>query len=203
MTNDLEKQLKRKISVEFRNTPIEDALALMADQADVNIVKSPAVTGSVTVKLTNVPLKEALDNILAAHGYGYVADKSMIRVALASEIDQVAERIVSKIYRIRYTNVKEVESALRRFISRYGSLSSVPSKSNIIVTDTESHIKAIDKIIEEVDRVENVGVQQSQKQPAETGQKKKGSIKKLLKLTVAIVGFLAALMTVLHFLGLL
>ncbi len=170
MTSDLEKRLKRKISVEFRNTAIEDALMLMADQADVDIVKSPAVTGSVTVKLTDVPLKEALDNILAAYGYRYIADKNMIRVAPADEIEQVAERIVRRIYRIRYAGVKEVESALRRFISKYGSLSSFPSKSNIIVTDTESQIKAIDEFIKEVDRVENAGVQPSQKKPAETEQ---------------------------------
>jgi len=154
VTSDLEKRLKRKISVEFRNTPIEDALMLMAELADVDIVKSPAVTGSVTVKLTDVPLGEALDNILAAHGYGYAADKNMIRVAKADEISQMAERIISRIYRIRYANVKEVESALRKFISKKGSISSVPSKSNIIVTDTESQIKAIDEFIEEVDRAE-------------------------------------------------
>ena len=149
----LKERMQKKISIEFRNTPIEDALMLMADQADVDIVKSPAVTGSVTVKLTDVPLGEALDNILAAHGYGYAADKNMIRVAPASEISHVAERIISRIYRITYADVKEVESALKRFISKQGSLSSNPGTSNIIVTDTESQIKAVDEFIEEVDRM--------------------------------------------------
>jgi len=149
----LKERMQKRISIEFRNTPIEDALMLMADQADVDIVKSPAVTGSVTVKLTDVPLGEALDNILAAHGYGYAADKNMIRVAPADEISQVAERIISRIYRITYADVKEVESALKRFISKQGSLSSNPGTSNIIVTDTESQIKAIDEFVEEVDRI--------------------------------------------------
>ncbi len=145
--------MQKRISIEFRSTPIEDALMLMADQADVDIVKSPAVTGSVTVKLTDVPLGEALDNILAAHGYGYAISKNMIRVAPADEISQVAERIISRIYRITYADVKEVESALKRFISKQGSLSSNPGTSNIIVTDTESQIKAIDEFVEEVDRI--------------------------------------------------
>ena len=89
----LKERMQKRISIEFRSTPIEDALMLMADQANVDIVKSPLVTGTVTVKLTDVPLGEALDNILAAHGYGYAADKNMIRVAPADEISHVSERI--------------------------------------------------------------------------------------------------------------
>jgi len=151
--SSLKERMQKRISVEFRNTAIEDALMLMADQADVDIVKSPTVTGSVTVKLTDVPLKEALDNILAAHGYRYVADKNMIRVASADEITQVAERILSRIYRITYADVKEVESALRKFLSKQGSLTSVRGTSNIIVTDTESQVKAMDEFISEIDRI--------------------------------------------------
>jgi len=149
----LKDRMQKRISIEFRSTPIEDALMLMADQADVDIVKSPSVTGSVTVKLTDVPLGEALDNILAAHGYGYAADKNMIRIAPAGEISQVAERIISRIYTITYADVKEVESALKRFISKQGLLSSNAGTSNIIVKDTESQIKVIDEFIEAVDRM--------------------------------------------------
>lgn len=149
----LKERMQKRISVEFRNTAIEDALMLMADQADVDIVKSPSVTGNVTVKLTNVPLNEALDNILAAHGYRYVADRNMIRVAPADEIAQVAERIITRIYTITYADVKEVESALRKVLSKQGTLSSNLGTSNIIVTDVESQIKAIDEFVEVIDRM--------------------------------------------------
>ncbi len=149
----LKERMQKLISVEFRNTAIEDALMLMADQANVDIVKSPSVTGSVTVKLTNVPLKEALDNILAAHGYRYVADRNMIRVAPEDEIEKVAERMLHRIYTITYADVKEVESALKRFLSKQGYLSSCPSTSNIIVNDTEGQIKAMDEFVEKVDRM--------------------------------------------------
>jgi type IV pilus assembly protein PilQ len=152
-TSPLKDRMQKRISVEFRNTAIEDALMLMADQADVDIVKSPAVTGNVTVKLTDVPLEEALKSILRTHGYDYVADKSLIRVASADEFEQIAEKLVSRIYRITYADVREVERALKRFISKQGYLSSSPGTSNIIVTDTESHIKAIDEFVEEVDRI--------------------------------------------------
>jgi len=149
----LEQRMLKKISIDFREMPIEDVIRMMAKQADVDIVKSPKVTGNVTVTLTNVPLGEALNNILAAHGYGYVVGENMIRIAPVDEIAERAEMLVSRIYRITYADVKEVEVALRKFISGQGSLSSNPGTSNIIVTDTESKIKAIDTFIKEIDRV--------------------------------------------------
>jgi type IV pilus assembly protein PilQ len=149
----LEQRMLKKISIDFRNTPIEDVIRIMAEQADVDIVKSPQVIGNVTATLTNVPLGEALDNVLAAHGYGYVTGKNMIRIAPVAEITDKAERLDSKIYHITYANVVEVEKALKKFISSRGSLSSNPGTSHIIVTDTETNIKAINTFIEEIDRI--------------------------------------------------
>ncbi|MBN2018993.1 MAG: secretin and TonB N-terminal domain-containing protein [Sedimentisphaerales bacterium] len=149
----LEQRLQKKISVDFRDTPIDDVIRIMAEQADVDVVKSPKVTGTVTAKLSNVPLEEALKNILAAQGYDYVMTKNMIRVAPAAEILQEAEKLVSKIYRITYADIKGVERALSKFVSQRGFVSVNAGTSNIIVTDTESKIKAIDTFIEEIDRI--------------------------------------------------
>ena len=150
---ELEQRMRKRISINFSNTPIDDVLRIIADQANMNIIKSPKVVGDVTATLTDVPLEEVLNNILTSHGYGYVMDKNMIRVAPLEDIATVDERLTNRIYRIYYANVTEVEKALSKFISQRGSLSSSPSTSNIIVTDTETKIKAIDKFIEEIDRI--------------------------------------------------
>ena len=149
----LEQRMQKKISVDFRETPVDDVIRIMAEQADVDVVKSPKVTGSITAKLTNVPLDEALRNILAANGYDFVMTKNMIRVAPASEITQESEKLVNKIYRITYADIKEVEKSLKKFVSQRGFVSINPGTSNVIVTDTESKIKAIDTFIAEIDRI--------------------------------------------------
>ncbi|MGD9109414.1 MAG: secretin N-terminal domain-containing protein [Phycisphaerales bacterium] len=149
----LEQRMQKRISIDFRGTPIDDVIRLMAEQADVDIVKSPKVVGEVTTRLTDVPLSEALTNILAAHGYGYVTTKNMIRIAPMAELTERAEVLTSRIYRITYADVEEVETALRKFISNRGSISANVGTSNIIVTDTESKIKAIDTFITEIDRI--------------------------------------------------
>ena len=149
----LEQRMLKRITVDFRDTPIDDVIRAMAEQADVDIIKSPKVTGNVTTTLTNVPLGEALTSILAAHGYSYVATKNIIRVAPVGEISEETERLVDRIYRLNYANVTEVEKALKKFISSRGSLSSNSGTSNIIVTDTETKIKAVDTFIQEIDRI--------------------------------------------------
>jgi type IV pilus assembly protein PilQ len=149
----LERQMQTKISIAFAETPIDDVIRAIAEKADVDIIKSPQVTGTVTATLTDVPLGEALDNILAAHGYGYVADKNVIRIAPVAELAQKAEALVSRIYRITYANIEDVEKTLEKFISQRGSISASKSTSNIIVTDTESRIKAMDTFIMEIDRI--------------------------------------------------
>jgi type IV pilus assembly protein PilQ len=151
--SDLAQRMQKKVSVDFRNTPIEDVLRIMADQSSVDIIKSPKVLGTVNATLTNIPLDEALSNILATNGCGYVASNNMIRVLPLEDMTEMSERLVSRIYRINYANVKDVEDALKKFISPRGSISSNYGTSNIIVTDSESKIKAIDTFVDEVDRV--------------------------------------------------
>lgn len=150
----LELQMQKTISIEASDLPIDQVIRQLAEQADIDVVISPKVTGNVNVgPLTDVPLAEALKNILSTHGYDYVVDKNMVRIVPASEVTQVAEKLVSRIYRITYADVTEVEKALTKFISKQGSLSSNPGTSNVMVTDTESKIKAIDTFIEEIDRI--------------------------------------------------
>ncbi len=149
----LEQRMQKKISVDFRDTAIDDVIRIMAEQANVDVVKSPKVTGTVTAKLSNVPLEEALRNILASQGYDYVASKNMIRIAPTGEISQEAEKLITKIYRVNYADIKDLEKSLAKFVSQRGAISINQGTSNIIVKDTESNIKAIGTFIEDIDRV--------------------------------------------------
>lgn len=149
----VQQRMQQEISIDFKETLIDDVLMIMAKQADVDIIKSPKVEGMVTATLTDIPLAEALSNILEAHGYTYITTDNMIRVVPKDEVLEVREKMDSRVYRITYADVSQVEKALEKFISDRGSISASTSTSNIIVTDVESKIKAIDSFINEIDRV--------------------------------------------------
>jgi len=147
----LEERLAKTISVEFRKAAIEDVLRIMADQANVDIVKSPKVTGEVTVTLTDVPLEEALNNILSVHGFTHVLSQNMIRVITAAEQVEKPEILQTKTFEIVYADVTEVVKALEKFKSSKGFVSFIQGTSHIIVTDTESKIRDITLFIEKID----------------------------------------------------
>ena len=144
--------LRTKITQTWVNESIDKVLMDLADLANVDIVKSPKVTGNVTAKVTDVPLEEALTNILAAHEYTYVATDSMIRVVPISMIALAKEELVSKVYRITYADANDVAASLRNFVSKTGSVAVNRGTSHIVVTDTEYKIRAVDKFIAEIDR---------------------------------------------------
>ncbi len=153
LLSPVQQRMQQEISIDFRETPIDDVLMIMAKQADVDILKSPKVTGTVTATLTDVPLAEALAGVLEAHGYTYVATDNIIRVVAKEDVLEIKEDLVSRVFRVTYADVKDVEQALQRFISEQGSISSNPGTSNIIVTDVESKVRAMELFIEEIDRV--------------------------------------------------
>jgi type II secretory pathway component GspD/PulD (secretin) len=123
----------------------------LAEQANIDIVKSPKVTGNVTVKVTGVPLEEALTNILAAHDYTYIATESMIRIVPIPEMAVLRERLVTRIYQVTFADSNEVAAALRGFVSERGRVAHNKGTSHILVTDTESNMKAMDRFIEQID----------------------------------------------------
>ena len=150
---ELEQRMQKTVSIDVNELPIDIVIKQLAEQADLNIIKSPKVTGDVTVMLKDVPLVEALKNILAVHGCTYVLTDNMIRVVTLGDIVQETELLVTKLYHITYADVTQVEESLKKCISQRGSVSANTGTSHIIVTDTESNIMAIDAFIEEIDNI--------------------------------------------------
>lgn len=165
----LDERMAQPVTFDFREVPIELVLAQLAEQAGVDFIKSKDVTGDVTAKVTDIPLGEALENVLAAHQWGYLQSKNMIRIVELTEIAReedrkgklekdrrealVQEEYVTDVFRITYADVTEVAEALKQFLSERGALVVIRGTSDIMITETESRMSAIKKFLEEIDRI--------------------------------------------------
>ena len=69
------------ISLDFKEADIRDVLKVIAYKSGVNVVASPEVTGTVNVKITDVPWEKAMDVILKTYGYAYDKQGTIIMVA--------------------------------------------------------------------------------------------------------------------------
>ncbi|MBA7619172.1 Type IV pilus biogenesis and competence protein PilQ [subsurface metagenome] len=155
LLTDLEQRMMKRVFIDVNELPIDMVIRQLAEQANVNLIKSPKVTGNVTVTLRDVSLEEALRCILDMHGCDYVVGKNIIRILSREEMPELYERLETRTFEIKYADITEVVKALKEIVSKPpdGMVSFVQGTSIVIVTDVESKIKNIEKLIEKVDRM--------------------------------------------------
>lgn len=149
----VEQQMKKNISIDVSDQSIDLVVRQLVEQAGLNYIMSPLVVGNVTVTFNDVPLNEALTNILAVHNSLYVPTDNVIRIITSAEMVAKAEPILTKTFEIVYVDAVEVVTALDKFKSPQGSVSSIKGTSHIIVTDTESKITEITGLLGKIDRI--------------------------------------------------
>ena len=153
VTTALASQMKQTIvSVDFLEAPMEDVITALSSQADIDMIKSPEVTGLVTAKLTDVPLDEALESILAVHGFGYTASNSVIRIMPLDQLEEQKIVLVSKMYRIAYADIKDVAGAVEGILSEHGQMAINEVSNHLMVTDTDDRLAMVDRFVDEADR---------------------------------------------------
>ena len=76
------------VSFDFKDADIRNVLRIFSHKTGINIVASPDVQGTVTVKLKNVPWENALKTILEINDFAYIKDGNVIKVLTQSKVAQ-------------------------------------------------------------------------------------------------------------------
>ena len=163
------------VSFEFTSTPIKDALRLIAASNDLNMVIGENVTGTVTMSLQNVTLRQALERILHTHNMEYLVQDDIITVKPVKIF--FTGGMQTKVYRLRYADAANVARVVRRISSNDSlvevfnteflnyetsgtnrkeaagvGVQGIRRASMLVVTDRPEKIREIDSIIKELDR---------------------------------------------------
>lgn len=112
-----------RLSLNFQNIPVRNVLQLIADFTQLNLVASDTVTGSITLRLDNVPWDQALDIVLKTKGLDKRQMGNVLMVAPAAEIAERERQEIqtqkqlqelaplrTEYIRIRYANARELFS---------------------------------------------------------------------------------------------
>lgn len=131
-----------KLSLNFQNIDVRSVLQVIADFTQLNIVTSDSVTGSVTLRLKDVPWDQALDIILQSRGLGMRRAGNVMLVAPREELaakdqaDLEVRRRISELeamrtesFQLHYSRAEEVAKGLlgATIGSPAGAGSAVPS----------------------------------------------------------------------------
>lgn len=158
----------------FNNAPIQQVIDTIAKISGANIVVAPEVQGAISLRLRNIPWRDALDAASKTLGYAVVEeDRGILRVVPRSNL---REDVVARSFQLRYVrpdstyqpiinspyvrNIAatgapgefELVSALRRVLTPdLGTLEYFEKSNVIIVKDIKPVIDEIESIINQID----------------------------------------------------
>ena len=173
------KSLKQSVSFKFQNLDYREAMDLMAQVGDINILVGEEVAGSINAQLVDVPWDKAFNAILDLKNFAADFDVSsnLIRVhspanltaqestksARASavkkkvELEDSVEPIISEIFRLYYITPAEAKKTLTELFAsiddNFSPIKITEEKTtrSIIVRGKETDLDIVDKIIKEID----------------------------------------------------
>jgi len=168
-----------KLSFNFQNVEVRAALQAVADISGLNIITSDSVSGSLTLRLKDVPWDQALDVILNAKGLDmrkngtvlWIAPKEELLTKEKLELEQRAqiaelEPLRSEIFQLNYQKAESFRTVFgldadgnssssgndkNRVLSKRGSAIIDPRTNQLFVTDIAAKVEDIRKLIQKTD----------------------------------------------------
>jgi type IV pilus assembly protein PilQ len=168
-----------KLSLNFQNIEVRALLQVIADFTNFNVVTSDSVSGSLTLRLKDVPWDQALDIVLQAKGLGMRKNGNVLWIAPKDEINakekldlesrnaiQVLEPLRTQSFQLNYARAQDIALQLTgiapgvsvtggggssRILSARGSAMPEPRTNQLFVTDIASRLEAVQQLIAKLD----------------------------------------------------
>jgi type IV pilus assembly protein PilQ len=162
VTPPTEKKIaERTVSLEVKDADIIDVLRMLSRLGNVNIIASPEVKGTITMRFENVPFSVAFSAILKAVECNAVEINEGVIMVKPFKKDVEGE-LQTRIYNLNYAEAKDLKKVIDRFLSSKGRCEEAEKKvgegggskrsSYLIVTDIPEKLAEIDRVIAEIDR---------------------------------------------------
>src|SRR5690349_1484517 len=167
-----------KLSLNFQNIEVRSVLQVIADFTGLNIITSDTVTGSLTLRLKDIPWDQALDIIMQTKGLDMRKNGNVVLIAPREELavkekqqlearQQISELepLQTEMFQLNYAKSSDILNIINvgargaggasaggdRFLSRRGSAFVDPRTNILFVTDTPSKLEEVRRIIRQID----------------------------------------------------
>jgi type IV pilus assembly protein PilQ len=153
------------ISVNLKDVDLKDFFRLIHEISGLNVVLDPAVKGSLTIVLDEVPWDQALDIVLQNNGLDKQLSGNVLRIATRTTLKSEAETqrdleraqaeavtpvTVTRV--LSYAKAASMTATLKKFLSARGDILSDDRSNQLIIRDIPSVIPTIDNLIHQLDR---------------------------------------------------
>jgi len=153
-------------NVHFQGAEIRSVLTFLADYGNVNVVVSPDVSGSVTIKLTDINWRVAMDIIGKTYNLAVVDDgEGYIRVLSAdsyrTELSEIAKHeneqiklipLETKIIKISNSVAGDLVETVEGLLTERGGVKADDRSNKLIIQDVPSVLTTVIGYIDELDK---------------------------------------------------
>ena len=153
------------ISVNLKDVDLRDFFRLIHEISGLNVVLDPAVRGSLTIVLDEVPWDQALDIVLQNNGLDKQLNGNVLRIATRATLKAEAEGVrdlqkaqndatapVTVTRVLSYAKATTMVATLKKFLSAKGDILSDDRSNQLIIRDIPVTIPIIDNLIHQLDR---------------------------------------------------
>jgi type IV pilus assembly protein PilQ len=157
-----------RLSLNFQSVEVRALLQVIADFTDLNIITSDSVSGSITLRLKDVPWDQALDIILQSKGLDMRKNGNVIVVAPREELaakekldlearNQIAdlEPLRAESFVVNYQKADDVRKLLvdgqQRMLSKRGTVVVDPRTNQMFVRDTAARLEEVRRLLQKID----------------------------------------------------
>jgi type IV pilus assembly protein PilQ len=153
------------ISVNLKDVDLRDFFRLIHEISGLNVVLDPAVKGTLTIVLDEVPWDQALDIVLQNNGLDKQLHGNVLRIAtrdtLKKEADSVRELekaqneatpAVTVTRVLSYAKATTLTPTLKKFLSPKGDILADDRSNQLIIRDIPATIPIVDNLIRQLDR---------------------------------------------------
>lgn len=154
----------RLISLDLQDTDIDNALRIIAEVSNLNIIASEEVSGKITLRLIDVPWDQALDVILKTNGLDSVQENNVVRIAPVDKLraerealkqsrqaEEELEPLGVKYVRISYAKVAELKPLVESVLSERGIVAYDDRTNQLIIKDVRKGIVNVAELIAKLD----------------------------------------------------
>lgn len=154
----------RRVTLEFSDADVRKIFQLIAEVSNLNFLIADDVTGTISIKLVNVPWDQALDVILDAKGLGMQREGNIVQIKPKAKIQsQADEDIAAKkaaernmelrtmVFEVNYASTSDVAAQFAALKSDRGTITKDDRTSRVIVKDIQTALDEMRGLLRNLD----------------------------------------------------
>jgi len=163
-----------EVTLNFSDADLVAVINSVSQITGKNFIIDPRVKGKVTV-VSSKPLNETevynvFLSILQVHGFATVPTENAIKIIPDATAKQSAapfnsasrnpgDQLITRVLTIDHINAAQLVPILRPLVAQQGHLAAYPTTNVLIISDRASNIQRIDRIISEMDKKVDSGIE--------------------------------------------